>query len=257
VPGDTAGSTPFPVVTRGYPGRSLGSGMLEAVLARRPRFRAPPRDAGTERPTDSDLEKNLGRTRMDQPDQDHATRIVGELTGGDRQRAPELARLVYDNLRRYAAAMMRGERGPGTMEPTALVHEAYVRLVDQSRVSWQGRTHFFAVGAEMVRRVLVDHARRRGALKRGGERRRLTLDSRDAGAGAPGVDTLALDDALRKLAGLDPRAARVVELRFFGGMRESDIAELIGVSPSTVRDDWRMARVWLRHELSEAADARG
>lgn len=187
-------------------------------------------------------------------DRGHATQIVGELTAGQRGRAPELAGLVYDNLRRYAASLMAGQGGPRTMQPTALVHEAYMRLVDQSRVDWQGRTHFFAVGAEMIRRVLVDDARRRGAQKRGGDRQRLSLaghDSDDAGAE---VDLLELDDALTKLARLDPRAARIVELKFFGGLGEAEVAQLLGVSASTVRDDWRMARAWLRNELGGAAD---
>jgi RNA polymerase sigma factor (TIGR02999 family) len=121
-------------------------------------------------------------------------------------------------------------------------------------VDWQGRTHFFAVGAEMIRRVLVDDARRRGARKRGGDRERIALDDGTpddaSGSSAGGVDLLALDDALRKLAGLDPRAARIVELRFFGGLREVDVAALLGVSPSTVHEDWRMARMWLRDELT-------
>lgn len=186
------------------------------------------------------------------PEQEQATRLLGELAAGDADQAPELARLVYDNLRRYAAKMM-GD-APRTLEPTALVNEAYLRLVDQTRVNWQGRTHFFAVGAGMIRRVLVDDARRRGTQKRGGDRRRLALDDGDLAAdwgSAAEVDLLALDDALAKLASLDPRAARVVELKFFGGLREADVAAALGVSPSTVRDDWRMARAWLRDELGE------
>jgi RNA polymerase sigma-70 factor, ECF subfamily len=139
---------------------------------------------------------------------------------------------------------------PRTLEPTALVNEAYLRLVDQTRVNWQGRTHFFAVGAGMIRRVLVDDARRRAIQKRGGDRQRLALEDGDLGSEAE-VDLLALDDALAKLAGLDPRAARVVELKFFGGLRDADVAAALGVSPSTVRDDWRMARAWLRDELGE------
>ncbi len=195
--------------------------------------------------------EKLGQDFGPDPDRGHATGIVGELAVGDGHRAPELARLVYDNLRRYAAAMMRHEAGPRTLQPTALVHEAFLRMVDQSRVDWQGRTHFFAVGAEMIRRILVDDARRRGALKRGGDRERIDLEDREAlgPAETPGVDLLALDDALRRLEDLDPRAARVVELRFFGGLREVDVAALLGVSASTVHEDWRMARAWLRDEL--------
>lgn len=190
---------------------------------------------------------------MPEPDQMAATRIVGELAAGRRHAAPELARLVYDNLKRYAAALAGPGAGNRTLQPTALVHEAYMRLVDQTRVDWQGRTHFFAVGAEMIRRVLVDDARRRAADKRGGGWHRVSLQEGD-GAPEQSADLIALDEALARLAALDPRAARVVELRFFGGLREADVAQVLGVSPSTVRDDWRMARAWLRENLSEVGD---
>ena len=181
-------------------------------------------------------------------DQDQATRIVGELCAGDRQRAPELARLVYDNLRRFAASIMGAGRDDRTLRPTALVNEAYLRLVDQSRVDWQGKTHFFAVGAEMIRRVLVDDARARGAAKRGGGRTRVSLEDHDGEA--PGeVDLLALDESLGRLAGLDARAARVVELRFFGGLTIDETAEVLGVGHATVEDDWALARAWLGREL--------
>ena len=204
------------------------------------------------RPT-ADSQKKEAATQPISPEQEHVTRLVGELAAGDPHGAPELARLVYDNLRRYAARVMRD--APRTLEPTALVNEAYLRLVDQSRVDWQGRTHFFAVGAGMIRRVLVDDARRRATQKRGGDRQRLVLEESDVASPA-GVDLLALDDALGKLAALDPRAARVVELKFFGGLREADVAAVLGVSASTVRDDWRMARAWLRDELSEEGAGR-
>jgi RNA polymerase sigma-70 factor, ECF subfamily len=197
---------------------------------------------------------------MPECEQDQATRIVGELCAGDRQRAPELARLVYDNLRRYAASVMGAGRDDRTLQPTALVNEAYLRLVDQSRVDWQGKTHFFAVGAEMIRRVLVDDARARHAAKRGGGRTRVSLEDQHSGggSGAPmrDVDVLELDESLGRLAALDARAARVVELRFFAGLREQDVAAVLGVSERTVRDDWKMARAWLRRELGpgEAGD---
>jgi len=193
---------------------------------------------------------------MPEPDLRNATGILGELAAGDRQRAPELAQLVYDNLRRYAAAVMGPDRKDRTLQPTALVNEAYMRLVDQSRVDWQGRTHFFAVGAEMIRRVLVDDARRRGAAKRGGGWDRVSIDAADAFTPVGEVDLLALDEALKKLAAMDARAARVVELRFFGGLQEADAAAILGVSQSTARDDWKMARAWLRQELKGDADGR-
>jgi RNA polymerase sigma factor (TIGR02999 family) len=188
---------------------------------------------------------------MSEPQAQAVTRIVEELAAGDGRRAADLAQLVYDNLRRYAAAVMGPERGNRTLQPTALVNEAYLRLVDQSRVDWQGRTHFFAVGAEMIRRVLVDDARRRGTQKRGGGRDRVAMDGDGPPSDEAEVDLLALDEALGKLAGLDPRMARVVELRFFGGLKEADVATVLGVSGSTVRDDWRAARAWLRGELRE------
>jgi RNA polymerase sigma-70 factor, ECF subfamily len=198
------------------------------------------------RPTHSGLCVFLER-RM--PDHD-ATGILGELASGRRERADQLAELVYGNLRRYAAAVLNDNGRDRTLQPTALVNEAFLRMVDQSRVDWQGRTHFFAVGAEMIRRVLVDDARARATAKRGGGRGRVELGVDDAPSDAAGVDVLALDESLRKLAGVDPRAARVVELRFFGGLKEQDVAAVLGVSASTVRDDWRMARAWLRDELS-------
>jgi RNA polymerase sigma factor (TIGR02999 family) len=194
---------------------------------------------------------------MSDIDRDHATRIVGELCAGDCQRAPELARLVYDNLRRYAASVMGPGRDDRTLRPTALVNEAYLRLVDQSRVDWQGKTHFFAVGAEMIRRVLVDDARARRTAKRGGGRTRVSLGDHEPGTPIREVDVLALDESLDRLAALDPRAARVVELRFFGGLREGDVAAMLGVSERTVREDWRMARAWLRRELGAGGDADG
>jgi RNA polymerase sigma-70 factor, ECF subfamily len=193
------------------------------------------------------------------PEQDHqvATAILDELASGRRQRADELAEMVYDNLRRYAAAVLGpGRGGDRTLQPTALVNEAFLRMVDQSRVDWQGRTHFFAVGSEMIRRVLVDDARARGAAKRGGGWGRLAVDdAENRPVDGTDVDVLALDEALTKLARVDPRAARVVELKFFGGLREEDVAVILGISSSTVRDDWKMARAWLREEMREEMDA--
>jgi RNA polymerase sigma-70 factor, ECF subfamily len=191
---------------------------------------------------------------MPEPYRNNATGILGEIAAGDRQRASELAELVYDDLRRYAAAVLGHDLKNRTLQPTALVNEAYLRLVDQSRVNWQGKTHFFAIGAEMIRRVLVDDARRRGAAKRGGGWCRVTMDHQEASTPIDEVDVVALDKALLKLAGVDPRAARIVELRFFGGLPESDVAALLDISASTVRDDWKMARAWLKRELSEVDD---
>jgi len=187
---------------------------------------------------------------------DQATTIVASL--GDRTAAPtataeQLMPLVYDELRRLARGYLARESREHTLQPTALVHEAYLRLVDQSRVNWQGCSHFRAVGAGMMRRILIDHARRRGGLKRGGGRQRVTLgDSllRSTDTDVDLLELLALDEALEKLARLDRRQARVIELRFFGGMTAAEIAVALGVSERTVGDDWKHGRAWLRRELS-------
>jgi RNA polymerase sigma-70 factor, ECF subfamily len=185
-----------------------------------------------------------------------ATRITAMLgTGGAGSSAAELAPLVYDSLRRLAASQLAGEGADAALQPTALVHEVYLRLVDQTRVEWRGRTHFFAIGAEMLRRVLVDAARARKAQKRGGGWDRVTLSGAAELAGTEAADVAALDDALRELKEADERAARVVELRFFGGLGDAEIAEVLGVSERTVRNDWRMARAWLRRTLSGEKDS--
>ncbi len=187
-----------------------------------------------------------------EPDQTEATALLlatRRRPGGDA--AGRLAPLVYDNLRRLAADRL----GPGadwTCQPTAIVHEAYLRMVDQSQVDWQSRTHFFAIGAEMVRRVIADEAKRRGAQKRGGGWGRITLDGAALEQPAEPIDPLALEEALTRFAGIDARAARVVELRFFGGLTEAEAATALGVSERTARGDWRTARAWLRRELAGA-----
>jgi RNA polymerase sigma factor (TIGR02999 family) len=177
--------------------------------------------------------------------------------GADRGRAAEeLMPVVYDELRRLAHGYLRRERAGHTLESTALVHEAYLRLADQQRVSWRGRTHFLAVGARMMRRLLVDHARHRGRVKRGGDWRRITLDGAVAsllGRDLGPEDLLALDQALRKLADLDERQARIVELRFFSGLEVAEVAEVLGVSKRTVEGHWTHARAWLRRELASGA----
>ena len=170
---------------------------------------------------------------------------AGDASAGDR-----LLVAIYDELHRQAARAMRREGDAHTLQPTAVVHEAYLRLVDQRRVEWRNRAHFFGVAAQMMRRVLVDHARARLADKRGGAMQRVPLG--DAGA-APAqdddLDVLALHDALERLAVLDPDQARLVELRYFGGLGIEDTAEALGVSPATVKREWAVARAWLRREL--------
>jgi len=187
---------------------------------------------------------------------DRVTEIVSDFeAGAERARisAEELFPLVYDELRRLAASFMAREPVGHTLQPTALVHEAYLRLVDRTRTGFTGRTHFLAVSAQVMRRLLIDHARKRGAVKRGLGWRRVTLGpGSDASASAAlgAEDLLSLDAALNKLAEFDERQAQIVTLRFFGGLNVEEVAEALGVSKRTVESDWRHARAWLRVELS-------
>lgn len=185
-----------------------------------------------------------------------ATRIA-ELVGRD-DMAQELMPLVYDELKALASAQFMRERVGHTLEPTALVHEAYMRLADLTQIDWQGRTHFLAVGAIQMRRVLVDHARKRDAAKRGGALQRVTLHDEASPSGADDVDVIALDDALEQLGEVDARQARIVELRVFGGLTNDEAAGVVGVSPRTAAGDWRMAKAWLKRALSdEPGDGEG
>lgn len=179
------------------------------------------------------------------------TRVLEELQRGDPSAAERLWRAVYDEFRKLASRYLERERKDHTLQPTALVHEAYLKLVDQTKVDWRGRTHFFAVGAQAMRRILVDHARRRRAAKRGGGRQRITLDEGLVAESRRDEDLLALEDALVKLTQLDPRQARIVELRFFGGLTVAEVAEVLGISKRSVEREWTMVRAWLRRELSE------
>ncbi len=177
------------------------------------------------------------------------TEILQDWNGnGD---APaRLMPLVYDELRRLAAGYLRRERFDHTLQPTALVHEAYLRLVDQSRVEWQNRAHFYSIAAQMMRRILIDHARAHASEKRGGHERRLSLDEAAILPQERAADLIALDDALKQLAAMDERKSRVVELRFFGGLSVKETAEALGVHPATVERDWTIAKAWLYRELS-------
>jgi RNA polymerase sigma factor (TIGR02999 family) len=192
---------------------------------------------------------------------DRVTLIVSSLEAGAERAsasAEELFPLVYDELRRLAGFFMAREPVGHTLQPTALVHEAYLRLVNQTRTGFKGRTHFLAVGAQAMRRLLIDHARKRGAVKRGLGWRRVTLGF----SGDPhspealsSEDLLSLDAALNRLAELDERQARIVTLRFFGGLNAQEVAEAVGVSKRTVESDWRHARAWLRVELSRGGSS--
>lgn len=178
------------------------------------------------------------------------TRLLQGWRAGDREAAERLMERVYDELRRLARRRLSGERAGHTLQPTALVHEAYMKLAGQ-RVDWRSRAHFFALAATAMRRILVSHARKRRAAKRGGGALTLTLDEGLAGGGERDLDLLALDRALAGLAALDPRQARIVELRYFAGLTIEETAEAVGVSPATVKLDWQMARAWLHRELGE------
>lgn len=179
--------------------------------------------------------------------------VVAEESSGSDRRADALLADVYGQLRRLAASYLRRERSDHTLQPTALVHEAYLKLADQQRVSWRGRSHFFAVGAHVMRRLLVDHARKKGSQKRGGDWHQVTLEEGGSsllGRPLAAVEMIALDEALDTLAEIDERQARVVELRFFGGLSMSDVARHLEVSKRTVEGDWTHARAWLRRALS-------
>jgi len=185
-------------------------------------------------------------------DKTNATAILAQVADGDESGVAQLLPLVYDELRALAQSYFKLERKDHTLEPTALVHEAFVRLVDQTRVEWKSRAHFFAVAAMAMRRILADHARRHRAQKRGGDRNRVSLTTIATPSGHNAVDIVNLDDALNDLATLDPRQYRIVELRFFGGLAVDEVATVLGVSKTTVESDWRMARAWLRAGLRQA-----
>ncbi|MDT5269217.1 MAG: hypothetical protein QOH49_1403 [Acidobacteriota bacterium] len=187
---------------------------------------------------------------------EEVTQILQEVSGGDREAPARLMPLVYDELRRLADHYLRQERADHTLQPTALVHEAYLRLVDQTRVDWQNRAHFFGVAAQLMRRILVDYARRHQTSKRGGLRQKLTLDEAVDYSQTRDVDLVRLDDALTALAQFDARQSQIVELRFFGGLTIEETAEALGISPATVKVDWNMAKAWLRREIG-GGDADG
>ena len=180
---------------------------------------------------------------------DDLTGLLLAWRDGEAGAFDRLVPLVYDELRRQARLQLRRERAGHTLQPTALVHEAFLRLVEQSRAQWQNREQFFAVAGRAMRRVLVDHARARAAVKRGDGRTLVALDEAPEPAAAAGVDVLVLDQVLDRLAAIDPRQARVVELRYFGGFTAAETATALDVSLATVNRDWAMARAWLFREI--------
>lgn len=187
-----------------------------------------------------------------QPSVAQASRPLTVLTGGTGASAAALLERVYDELRALAGGYLRRQAPGHTLQPTALVHEAYLRVADRAGSSFESRAHFSALCAVAMRCILADHVRRRQAAKRGGVRERVGLTDLDVPGDRPPVDALALDEALTELARRDERQARVVEYRYFGGLTVLEVAEVLGVSRSTVEDDWRMARAWLRVQLKES-----
>jgi RNA polymerase sigma factor (TIGR02999 family) len=177
------------------------------------------------------------------------TALLDEWTRGDRRALDRLLPLVYAELRRMAVRQLRNERAGHTLQPTALVHEVYLRLVDQRNVDWRNRAHFFGVAAQVMRRILVDHARRHNASKRGDGLPRVSMDEANEAAAPDGIPVLALDQALDRLAGMDAELARIVELRAFGGLTIEEAACVLKISPSTAKREWRTAKAWLTREL--------
>ena len=184
------------------------------------------------------------------------TSILKHASEGDESAVNRLLPLVYDELRALAESYLQRERPDLTLQATALVHEAYVRLIKQEDVEWQNRAHFFAVAAQAIRRILVDHARGHERVKRGGDRQRVRLDEDLAAPGDRDLDLLAIDEALERLAQLHPRQAQIVELRFFAGLSIEETAEVMHLSPASIKREWTAARAWLFRELRAAAAPR-
>ncbi len=189
---------------------------------------------------------------MPPPSRSEVTQLLLECNArgeGTAEATRRLFELVYDELRRLAGALMLRERADHTLQPTAVVHEAFMRLADGARIEWQGRAHFMGIAARAMRQILVDHARHRAAEKRGGGLHRVTLTGEEPASPHDAVEILELHEVLERFSALDPRAARVVELRVFGGLNVRETAHLLEVSPRTVDGDWAVARMWLSREL--------
>ncbi|HEX7330048.1 MAG TPA: sigma-70 family RNA polymerase sigma factor [Pyrinomonadaceae bacterium] len=190
---------------------------------------------------------------MKSPARHQITELLAEWREGNQSALDELYPLVYDELHRLARRYMSRERKDHTLQTTALINEAYVRLVDQKNVNWANRSHFFAISAQIMRRILIDHARRYAYAKRGGGAQQVSLEEVAALAPEQGRELMRLDEALKSLAERDPRRSQVVELRYFGGLNNEEIAGVLHVSENTVMRDWNMARAWLYQQLSENA----
>jgi RNA polymerase sigma-70 factor, ECF subfamily len=190
---------------------------------------------------------------MSTPSENEVTRLLLDWRGGDRAALDQLVAVVHDELRRLARHYMRGERDGHTLQTSALINEAYLRLVDHTNIDWKNRAHFFGVAAQAMRRVLVDHARSRGYQKRGAGAQAVELEEAAMLAGDRASELVALDDALRELERFDPRKAQVVELRYFGGLTGEETAEVLGISPPTVQREWQSAKLWLLRTLSNSS----
>ena len=195
----------------------------------------------------------IGARNLQRGPSNQVTELLVRWRGGDKAALDSLMPLVYGELRQIARRYLSNERSEHTLQSTALVHEAYVRLTQQDVPHWQNRAHFFGVSAQLMRQILVDYARSHKASKRGGNVCKLALDEAEEQPQAADVDIVALDDALNSLAEMDAQQSRVVELKFFGGLSIEDTAEVLGVSPSTVKRDWVTARAWLYRELDRSA----
>jgi RNA polymerase sigma factor (TIGR02999 family) len=182
------------------------------------------------------------------------TQLLNDWQAGSEQALNALTPLVYNELRRLAQSYLSRERAGHTLQGTALVHEAYLRLVDQRHVHWRNRNHFFALAAELIRRILVDHARAKRAEKRGGDQGKLSLEEGFDAPAPAGVDLVALDDALQLLARTDPQQSQIVELRYFAGLKIDETAEVLNISPATVKRDWVLAKAFLKREMSRGTN---
>jgi len=186
------------------------------------------------------------------PSAQNVTEMLRDWRNGDQEALEQLIPVVYDELHRQAARYLRREHPGHTLQTTALIHEAYLRLIKQQNIEWQNRAHFYAIAARLMRQILVDHARRRQATKRGGSDIKVPLEEAIVLSSGRNVDLVALDEALTRLAAIDPQQSRIVELRYFSGLSVEETAEVLGVSSRTVKRDWNVAKAWLRQQISES-----
>ncbi len=186
-----------------------------------------------------------------EPDSTNVTLLLKRYSNGDQEALAELIPQIYDELRRLASFYLQGERVDHTLQTTALVHEAYLRLVDQKQVEWSNRSHFFGVAAQMMRRILVDHARKHASLKRGGSFARISLEQAAVFSRERPRELIVVDELLTRLASLDPQGSRIVELRFFAGLSLEETAEVTGLSTAKVRREWGAAKAWFAREMSK------